>query len=207
MLMPRLHIAACSLLLAALAACSESATQQAEKKELATPDPPITGREAFQRMYISARGWASDASPVQLQSYNLPSVKASDGKAGAWQAVFTSASRARSRSYSWSAIESEGNLHKGVFAGPEESSSSSQRSFLVAFIKYDSDDALKVALKQPHVEAYLKKHPDRPLQFLLDFTDRVPDPAWRVMWGDSPSTAECTIYVDASTGKFAQKDC
>ena len=205
--MPLHRIAACTILLAALTACSDSASQKAEKKELATPDPPITGREAFQRMYISARGWASDAAPVQLQSYNLPSIKAADGKAGAWQAVFDSASRHRSRTYSWSAVESEGNLHKGVFAGPEDASSASQRSFLVAFIKFDSDDALNAALKQPHVQAYLKKHPDRPLQFLLDFTDRVPDPAWRVMWGDSPSTAECTVFIDASTGKFAQKDC
>jgi len=53
-----------------------------------TPDPPLTGRQAFQRMFPQARTWAIDAQPVQLQSYNLPKIKSENGKAGAWLANY-----------------------------------------------------------------------------------------------------------------------
>jgi len=107
-------------LLAVMAACSNS-EQVAEKKEEATPLEPRTGREAFQSMYVSARGWQHDATPLQLKNIPLAAVKAEPGKSGAWQAIFVSPAAGRARTYTWCAVELEGNLHKGVFAGPDES--------------------------------------------------------------------------------------
>ena len=53
-------------------------------------------------------------------SLNLAQVKADQGKAGAWQVVFVSPSRGKAKTYTYSAVEAEGNLHEGVFGGIEE---------------------------------------------------------------------------------------
>jgi len=71
-------------------------------------------------MYTAARGWASDLESLRMTSINLPEVKKVPGKAAAWQATFVSPQRQSARTYTYSVIESVGNLHKGVFAGVEE---------------------------------------------------------------------------------------
>src|ERR1039458_8247523 len=129
-------------LLILLAGCSTE-TPAPQKKAEEKPAEPVTGRQALQQMYIAARGWAADIQIVRLTSILLPEVKAEPGKAAAWQALFLSASqnKARSwtysvvesegnlhkiaRSWTYSVVESEGNLHKGVFAGFDQSWSSS----------------------------------------------------------------------------------
>src|SRR5258708_35175291 len=85
-------------LLLALTACSEAPkTDKAKVPE--TPPEPVTGRQAFQKMYPPARGWALDAVPLQLKSINLSQVKADKGKTGAWQAIFVSPSRGKSTNF------------------------------------------------------------------------------------------------------------
>ena len=62
--------------------------------------------------------------------------------------------------YTWSAIESEGNLHKGVFGGSEESYSPSrqQQPFVAAAVRTDSDEAYESAVKKS--ADFLKKNPN-----------------------------------------------
>src|ERR1035441_9138279 len=103
-----------------LSACSD-APKTAEQKQPPKPPEPLTGRQAFQRMYPQARGWAPDAQPLEIRSVNLARVKADKGKAGAWQAVFVSPSLGKAKTYTYSAVEADGNLHEGVFGGLEES--------------------------------------------------------------------------------------
>ena len=193
-------------LLAAMAACSNS-EQVAEKKEEAKPIDPRTGREAFQTMYVSAREWQHDATPLQLKSISLASVKAEPGKSGAWQAIFVSPAAGRARTYTWCAIEMEGNLHKGVFAGPDErwsGPSDTGQPFPAIALKVDSDEALKAAVAKS--EDYVKKHPDAPVIFLLEQNRRFADLAWRVLWGESISTSDYSVFVDASTGDLLARE-
>jgi len=192
-------------LLGVLSACS-SPEQTAEKKEEAKPLEPRTGREAFQSMWVSARGWQHDAVPIQLKSIALPAVKTDPGKSGAWQAIFVSPAAGRARTYTWCAIESEGNLHKGVFAGPDEgwSSGGSAQPFPAVALKVDSDEALKTALAKS--EEYVSKHLNTPVIFLLEQNRRFPDLSWRLLWGDSISTSDYSVYVDASTGTVLTKE-
>src|SRR5947209_566201 len=103
-----------------LAGCS-SQPPVAEKKAPQKPPEPVSGRQALQQMYITARGWSADIQPLKLNSILLPDVKAEPGKAAAWQAIFVSASQSKARSYTYSVVESEGNLHKGVFGGLDQS--------------------------------------------------------------------------------------
>jgi hypothetical protein len=190
-----------------LAACS-SPNEAAAKKAEQTPDPPLTGRQAFQRMFPQARAWALDALPLLLQSYNLAKVKSAGGKAGAWEATFVSASLHRSRLFTWSALEAEGNLHKGVFAGPEQSYSmptGQESPFEISAIRVDSDEALEAASKQKDTIVFRKKFPDIPMMFILERTRRFPDLAWRVLFGESVSTSEYSVYIDATTGKYLER--
>jgi hypothetical protein len=193
--------AAASLLLAC--GCSE-APQQAEKKQTAPPEP-MKGRSALYQMYNTARGWAPDVQVLQLHSINLPDVKRERGKAAAWEASFVSQQLGRKRSYTYSVIEAEGNLHKGVFAGLEETwlgPRGAAKPFLIAALKTDSDEVYQTALKK--AADYEKKNPDKPISFLLEKTEQFPDPAWRVIWGESVGTSNFSIFVDASTGGYLQ---
>jgi len=175
-----------------------------EKKTEVKPAEPVTGRQALQQMYIAARAWASDLQPVKVTSILLPDVKAEPGKAAAWQVIFVSPSQSKARSYTYSVVESEGNLHKGVFAGTDQSWSSSGASkpFLMAAVKTDSDQAYQTALKKG--ADYDKKNPGKPITFLLEATAKFPDPAWRVVWGESVGTSNFSIFVDASTGQYLE---
>lgn len=197
-----------ALLFLPLTGCFDSPSKLAEKKAAETPDPPLTGRQAFQRMFPQARAWAIDAQPLQLQSYNLPAVKSAAGKAGAWQATFISLSRHRSRTYSWSAVEAEGNLHKGVFAGPEQSYSGptgQESPFEIAAIRVDSDAAWEAAAKHKDTIVFLKKFPHTPVLYILEKTRRFPDLAWRVLFGESVSTSEYSVFIDATTGQYLER--
>src|SRR5437773_2497922 len=104
-----------------LAGCSEpSRTSNSPSKDPVAPPAPVTGRFAFQRMYIQARTWAPDVQPLRLSSFNLKQVATAAGKCGAWQATFVSQQRSKARIYTFSVIDA-GDVHEGVLAGREES--------------------------------------------------------------------------------------
>lgn len=190
-------------LLAMLSACSDSpSTEKAKEQKLL--DPP-TGRQAFQKMYPMARNWALDASPMRVRTLLL-SAKPEKGKADAWEATFVSKSLSKSKTFTYSIVESAGNLHQGVFAGLEEGYSGPQGGafpFPIAAIKTDSDQAYDAAAEKS--EDYIKKNPGKPITYLMEQTRRFPDVTWRVIWGDSVSTSDYSVFVDASTGKFLEK--
>jgi hypothetical protein len=200
----RIAVAAASLLL--LASCSEP-PKQTEKKaaEPEKPAEPVTGKYALYQMYTAARGvLGADLEPVRMNSINLAGVKPEPGKAAAWQCTFVSPRAGKARTYTYSVIESEGNLHKGVFAGQDETYTPGRgpKSFLMAAVRVDTDAAYKTALTK--AADYEKKNPGKPISFLLEKTEKYPDPYWRVIWGESAGTSNFSVVVDASTGEFQQ---
>ena len=204
----RLLLSGLSGLAIVLAGCSTPPATKSStvaKKEQAPPEP-LTGRAAFYKMFPSARSWAADAIPLRLISIAVGGIKPSGGKAGAWQAIFVSPGTSRSRVYSYSVVEAEGNLHQGVFAeSPETYSGPTGEAtpFPVSAIKYDSDQAYEEAVK--HVAAYVAKHPDKPVNCVLELSNRFPDAAWQLSWGGSSTASPTTVFTDASTGKFLRK--
>jgi hypothetical protein len=180
-------------------------TPSAEKQAAEKPLPPLTGRQALQQMYIAARAWSADIQPIRLNSILLPELKAEPGKAAAWQATFVSSTLGKARSYTYSSIESAGNLHKGVFSdipGNWSGPSLDSKPFLMASVRVDSTDAYRTALKK--AAAYARENPGKPINFLLEASPRFPDTAWRVIWGQSVGTSNFSIFVDASTGQYLQ---
>ena len=185
-----------SLAFVLLASCSEAPKTESAKKKA---PQPVTGRQAFQMMYPQARRWATDAQPLELRSINLAEVPAPKGKAGAWQAIFVSASRNKSRTYTYSAVEAGGNLHEGVFGNiEEEMPAQSSTPFEMSAIRIDSDQAYDIAAKKS--QEYIQKNPNQPISFVLEQTKRLPDVTWRVIWGQSVGTSEYSVFVDATTG-------
>ena len=184
-------------------ACSKAPPKEAKKKEPEAPPEPVTGRYAFYQMYAAARTWATDLQPIQVASIPLQDVKPEEGKYGAWQCMFVSPSKGRLKTYTYSVIEAGGNLHKGVFALPDESFSGSRgqaKPFLIAALKIDSDEAYKTAVEKS--KDYMKKNPDVPISYLLELTPRFPNPTWRVIWGERVSASNYSIFVDATTGQY-----
>jgi hypothetical protein len=206
--MRKLLFPVCGALFLMLAGCSETPTKTAEKKKEPEKLEPIGGQSAIFKMYGMARGWAPDAQVLKLNSMLLSEVRdAPKGTAGAWQATFVSQARSQARSYTWSSIEGEGNLHKGVFQLNEEGWSGPRGTntpFLMAAIKVETDAAYKTALANGGAE-YEKKNPDKPVTFLLEKVSKHPNPVWRVIWGESVSQSNFSVYVDASTGDFKEK--
>lgn len=187
-----------------LAACSE-APREAAGRDPETPPEPVTGQKVFFQMYGAARTWASDVQGLRLESISLPKVSSGAGRYPAWRARFVSPARRRSKYFTYSVIEAYGNLHKGIFEGPEEGWSRDGRAqpWVIAALKVDSDAAYKTALSNS--AEYAKKNPGKRVTMVLELTKRHPSLAWRVIWGDSVSTSDYSVFVNASTGDFMGK--
>lgn len=206
--MRKLLFPVCGALLLTLAGCSETPTKTAEKKKEPEKLEPATGQSALFKMYQVARSWAPDAQPLKMNSLMLSEVPdVPKGTAAAWQATFVSPARSQSRSYTYSIVESTGNLHKGVFAGNEEGWSGprgTNQPMLMLAIKIDTDAAYKTGLANGGAE-YDKKNPGKPISVLLEKVAKHPNPVWRIIWGESVSQSNFSVYVDASTGDFREK--
>jgi hypothetical protein len=204
--MRRLSLISAGAVFLMLAACSETPIAKKEPEKL----EPVTGITALYRMYQMARTWSADVQVLQLLSMRIAEFTQDvPGKAAAWQGTFVSDAKGRSRSITYSIVESQGNLHKGVFAGPEEhwwGPRGVARPFLIVAVKKDSDEAYQTALSNPKTKAadYNKKTPGKPITVVLEKTSKFPDPAWRVIWGETAGTSNFSVYVDASTGAYLQ---
>jgi hypothetical protein len=186
-----------------LASCGGSPTET-KAKEPEKPPEPVTARVALHQMYLMARTWALDVEVLQLQNIPLKAIPAADGKAGAWRGTFVSQSRRAAKTYNYSVIDDEG-LYKGVFGGPEETYTGPRGQaspFNFQALKVDSDAALSTSLEK--AQDYIKKNPDKPIHFLLENNKRFPNVTWRVIWGDTISLSNFSVFIDASTGDYLQ---
>ncbi|HVX65587.1 MAG TPA: hypothetical protein VHA11_03245 [Bryobacteraceae bacterium] len=202
----RTQIFAALPLVLLLGSCSDQPKPAQKSAEAAKPAEPVTALSAVYKMYTQARSWAPDCKLLRVGSLTIPEVKNAAGKAGAWEATFVSESAQRARRYTFSVVESPAaNLHEGVFGGSVDSWSGSRqfKPFLIQAFKTDSTAAYETALKNKGAD-YAAKHPELSVLFLLEQTSRFPDPAWRVVWGESVSTSGFSVFIDSTTGGFLQ---
>lgn len=183
--------------LAAVSACNSGSRPSEQEK----PKPPelIAGRSAFQKLYVSARGWASDAKPYRLESQWTAESKGRDGKATLWRGAFTSAAQSSSRPYVWSGVESQ-DTQRGVTPGTQDSFVPGN-AFDSAFLKIDSDEALATAAKHGG-DKVLQENPDLPVSYLLDWARGENKLVWHVVYGSGRNDAKLVVVVNASTGEF-----
>jgi hypothetical protein len=188
-----------SLLTIALLVSCSSPPPAAEKKS-DTPPKPLTGLTALFHMYQVARAsWALDAQVVKMSSMHVDGVpEPPPGQAGAWEALFYSPSLGRARTYTDSIVEILPDLHKDVFAGPLQDFKGD--SFLIAAVKKDTESAYQTALAKAGADA--GRLAGKPVLILLEKNTKYPDAAWRIVWGESVSTALISVFIDASTGEY-----
>ena len=176
---------------------------QTEKPKPKTTEA-VTGRTAFQKLYISARGWARDAQPYRLESQITADWKGKDGKSAVWRAYFASPSQRGVKPFIWSGSQAPDAPSAGITPGNEDTynpTNSSTRVFDSAFLKLDSDKALEVAQKHGG-DKILQKNPDNPIVYVLNWDGVTNELIWRVIYGDSPEDAKLRVAVNASNGEF-----
>ena len=189
----------CALVLV-FVGCSGAPT---EAKKAEAPVEPISGQSALFRMYQVARSWAPDAQVLKMNSIQMSDVPEVRGKAGAWQVTFVSMEKSAARSYTYSVVEGEGNLHQGVFPGPIENwNGPAGRVFLIGDVKIDTDAAYQTA--RAKVADYDQSHPKETIAFTLEREEKSPSAAWRVIWGESAATSGVSVLIDATTGTYLQ---
>ena len=192
-----------------LAGCSSQKPAETQQGPPASQPAPKqaqyeTGRNAFQKMYLSARLWAPDVKPFRLQSQYTPDAPVSEGKAGLWRGSFASPGKRAMKLFVWSGLAGPDAPEQGVSFSAEDSwnpSNSSTQIFDLAFLKIDSDRAYEVAQKQGG-EKLTKKDPQQPVFFVLDWDARQSQLIWHVIYGSSQDDAKLRIAVNATTGEF-----
>lgn len=198
--MRRLALILLSLVI--VSGCTSESSQPAAKPE--APEV-LTGRSAFQKLYVSARGWAGDVRPYQLQSGVVGDNKGHGGKAVLWSASFVAASIHTSKPYTWSGIDAPDAPSRGITQGTQDTSFVPTNSFDRQFLKIDSDKAFEVAQKHGGEEV-LQKKPDAPVLYRLDWNASGNNLIWHVMYGGTGADAALTADVDATTGEFLRKE-
>jgi hypothetical protein len=74
---------------------------------------------------------------------------------------------------------------------------------LPAALKIDTDEAYNTAAEKS--QDYIKKNPGKAISYLLEANKRFPDPTWRVIWGESVSSSDYSVFIDATTGMLLEK--
>lgn len=196
--------------LAALSACSSDNKPAAKSAEPAKPEKkePLlyTGREAFQKMYLSAHLWVADAKPYRLESQVNAESNGKDGKATIWRSGFGSLTRRGLKSFLWSGSQLPDAPSPGVSSGVEDTynpSNSSTQTFDFAFLKVDSDKAYEVALKHGGDKLdKASKGKGQPVFYILDWSPRENILVWHVIFGTDQQDAKLRVAINASTGDF-----
>ena len=193
------------LALALMAGCSSEPSNPAPTAKPQPKSPEIvTGRTAFQKLYLAARGWARDAQPYRLESLLTADSKGKDGRSAVWRASFASATQRGAKPYVWSGEDAPDAPSRGISPGSEDNYSptnSSTQVFDIAFLKVDSDKALEVAQKHGG-DKLLEKNPDIPILYMLEWSRPISGLIWRVIYGNSRDDARLKVALNASTGDF-----
>lgn len=193
------------MLMAAALSCGPSAKEDAKREAPKPPPEPVTGLTGIFRCYQATRSWATDLQILRAQNLHINGMAAPAGKAYAWRTEFVSPSKKRSKTCTFSVVAADGVM-EGIFNAGEDSYNGPTKiaqPFIIQAVKKDTDAIWEEA--SANSQGYAKKNPDAPITFLLEFTDRNPVVAWRVLWGLSPSSSPYSVFVDATRGTFLKK--
>jgi hypothetical protein len=193
------------LVLTLLSACnSEPAKPTATEKPQPKAPELATGRTAFQRTFVAARGWARDAQPFRLESQPNTDSKGQEGRSAIWHAAFASPAQRGLKPFTWSGTSAPDAPSRGVSPGNEDTyspSNSSTQVFDIGFLKVDSDKALEVAKKHGG-DKVLQKSPDTNIFYVLDWNHQTNELTWHVIFGDRRDEPKLRVAVNASTEEF-----
>jgi len=178
---------------------SPTPSPAAEKKE------PVlyTGKNCLSQMANAAARWQPDAMPVHMESILNAESTGHDGKSTVWRAMFASASRSTNRTFTCSGSRLKEEAPIGVTVSAEMASSPdmSRSMFQPMLLIVDSDKAYATAQENGGANI-LKKDPQLPIIYSLDWDGKKRELVWGIRYGVSPSDSKGVGVVDATTGKF-----
>jgi hypothetical protein len=196
--------AALLVILALLAGCDSNTAKPPQAKPEPKPPELLTGRAAFQKVFVAAHTYAADVKPFRIQSVPTTDGNGQDGKSAIWRASFASATQRGVKPFIWSGSNAPDAPSRGVSPGNEDNynpNNASTQIFDVAFIKVDSDQAFAEAQKHGG-DKVLEKDPATPVLYVCDWNHNTNELTWHVIYGASRETAKLTVAVNASTGVF-----
>ena len=192
------------LALLAVTGYSEAAKPGPAATDNAAASGPVSGKAAFWQMYKQAYSWAHDVVPLKLESKELPGVKSEAGKAGMWSATFGSSTKHQAVVITYSVAAHAPDIYKGNNVGspvPWGGPTRDVMPFQTSDFVIDSDAAYKTA--QADADAWLKKHPEKQVTFLLGHNPtRFSAPVWYIVWGDDKSGY--AAFVSAISGSLVK---
>jgi hypothetical protein len=178
---------------------SPTPSPAAEKKE------PVlyTGKNCLSQMANAAARWQPDALPVHVESYLNAESTGHDGKSSIWRAMFASASRGTNRTFTCSGSRLKDEAPIGVTVSTEIASppDMSRSMFQPMLLIIDSDKAFATAQENGGANI-LKKDPQQPIIYSLDWDGKRKELVWGLMYGTSQSDSKGVGVIDATTGKF-----
>jgi len=191
-------------ILALLAACDSNTGKPPEAKPEPKGPELLTGRAAFQKVFIAARNYAVDVKPFRIESTPTTDGDGHDGKSAIWRASFASPAQRGVKPFIWSGSNVADAPSRGVSPGNEDvynPSNASTQIFDVAFLKVDSDQAFDVGQKHGG-DKILEKDPAKPVIYVCDWNHNTNQLVWHVIYGSTRDSAKLTVAVNASTGEF-----
>lgn len=191
-------------LLALFAGCDSNTAKPVAVKPEGKSTEMLTGRAAFQKVFIAARNYAPDVRPFRIESTPSTDGDGHDGKSAIWSASFASATRRGVKPFTWSGSNAPDGPSRGVSPGNEDvynPSNASTQIFDVAFLKIDSDQAFTEAQKHGG-DKLLEKDPATPVLYVCDWNHNTNELVWHVIYGASRDTAKLTVAINASTAAF-----
>jgi hypothetical protein len=173
------------------------------KQAAATPATEAElGRAAFQKTYIAARGWASDAMPYNEYSQPTSEVPGEGGKSAVWTAGFGSAAKGLAKTFTWSGTNAPDAPARGITPSAEDTFNPrniSTRTFDLGFLKVESDQAFQIA-QQHGGKKLTEKNSNIPVTYRLGWSGRDNQLQWHVIYGDN----QLSVAINATTGQFVR---
>jgi hypothetical protein len=192
------------VILALLAGCDSNTATSPQAKPEPKPVELLTGRAAFQKVFIAARNYGADVKPFRIESIPSTDSNGQDGKSAVWRASFASAIQRGVKPFFWSGSNAPDAPSRGVSPGNEDNynpNNASTQIFDVAFLKVDSDQALTEAQKHGG-DKELQKDPTTSVIYICDWNHNTNELVWHVIYGSSRDTAKLTVAINATTGAF-----
>ena len=194
------------LILATLFGCS-TLTETPPAKTMVTPTskgPTLyTAKGCFSSMLNLAQRWSPDAMPFHMESEVNADTTGQEGKATVWRAFFASRSRGTMKTVSCSGSRLPTSPALGFSDTPEMAYAANvpDAIFNPASFQTDSDKAYAVTLEHGGAPL-IKKDPQQPILYLLDWDAKRKLLLWSVIYGKSHTDRQGFCVVDAKTGAF-----
>ena len=192
------------VILALIVACDSNTAKPPEAKSEPKGPELLTGRAAFQKVFIAARNYAADVRPFRIESSPTTDADGHDGKSAIWKASFASPTQHGAKPFIWSGSNAPDAPSRGVSPGNEDvynPGNASTQIFDVAFLKIDSDQAFTVAQKHGG-DKVLEKDPATPVIYICDWNHNTNELVWHVIYGSGRDNSKLTVAVNASTSEF-----